>query len=154
MARGAHGYTIVELIVVMVLIGLLTAVAMPRILGSNVMAGTAWRQQVVSALRYAQKSAVSHRRLVCANVSAQSVTLTIAPLPGSACASNLPSPDGSSYSTSDSQAVASGALGNIFFQSDGRITSDASGATPLAAATISIAGEQNIRIDGVTGHVE
>jgi len=152
MTRMVRGYTIIELIVVMVLVGILTAVAMPRILGSNVMAGTAWRQQIVSALRYAQKSAVSHRRLVCANVGAKLVTLTIAQSPGGACGPALPSPDGSPYSTSDNNVAATGAIGTIYFQPDGQITNN--GGAPLVAATISITGEQNIRIDGVTGHVE
>lgn len=150
----ARGYTIVELVVVMVLIGILTAVAMPRILGSNAMAGSVWRQSVVSALRYAQKTSVSHRRLVCANVAAQTVNLSIAPTRGVACGPALASPDGTPYSTNDSTAAASGMLGTFYFQPDGRITTDANGTSPVNAGSISIAGMPNIRIDGVTGHVE
>jgi MSHA pilin protein MshC len=155
--RHAHGFSLVELITVMVLIGALAAVAVPRLMG-NTWASTTYRQEVISALRHAQKSAVSHRRLVCANVAGNTVTLTIATANPGACnppyASPYASPDGTPYQGSDPNVVAGGIAGNLLFQPDGRITRIQNGVEVLAAGNITIQGEADIVIQGATGHVE
>lgn len=153
MRRHAHGFSLVELITVMVLIGALAAVAVPRLMG-NTWASTTYRQEVISALRHAQKSAVSHRRLVCANVAGNTVTLTIATANPGDC--NLPyaSPDGTPYQGSDPNVVAGGLVGALLFQPDGRITRIQNGVEVVAAGNVTIVGEAPIVIQGATGYVE
>ncbi len=151
----ARGYTIVELVTVMVVLGVLSAFAIPRLMG-NEWNGISWRQEVLSALRYAQKSAVGHRRVVCANVQAAQVTLNIAAVnPAANCAQPFASPDNQPYTSRNSAVVAGGLLGTLYFQPDGRITTDLAGTSNVAAgSSITITEATSIRIDGETGYVD
>jgi MSHA pilin protein MshC len=146
------GYTIVELITVMVVLGIISAIAIPRLMGND-MAGPAFRAELVSALRYAQKTAVSHRRLVCATVTATAVSLSIASAGNSsACNTALALPDGSaSYMSKDSAVTASAV--NLYFQPTGTITSNGAG-TITTAASITVTGLTSIAVQGATGYVE
>jgi len=92
----AAGFTLVELVLVIVLVGILAFAALPRMESGQIFRQVAFRDQVVASLRHAQKSAVSHRRLVCAEVSGNQVSLTVAASFGdTACgAGPLPGPDG------------------------------------------------------------
>ena len=152
-----QGYTIVELITVMVILGILAAIAVPRMMSSE-WNGLAWRQEVLSALRYAQKSAVGHRRVVCANVSAKEVTLTIAAAnptdTATPCPNELAAPDNRDFASNNDAVKASGKLGLYYFQPDGRITSDSAGTASVATNTgITFTDADRIRIDGETGYV-
>lgn len=149
----------VELITVMVVLGIISAVAIPKLMGND-MAGPAFRAELVSALRYAQKTAVSHRRLVCATLSPSpaytTVTLTIAQAANvSACDTALALPDGSaSYASKDSATTASSPPSNpLYFQPTGTITSDGAGTTTVAG-TITVGAQTAIAIQGATGYVE
>lgn len=151
------GFTIVELVTVMVVIGILAALAVPRLGQIDEFTSSAFRNEVLSALHHAQKSAVSHRRLVCATVNAQSVQLQVAVNPGDqACGANaFPSPDGTPYTSHGNERAQNGPLVGVplFFQPTGDITTDGAG-TVFAAGSISISGQPIINIDGSTGHVE
>ncbi len=151
------GFTLVELITVMIVLGILSAVALPRIMDNRAFIGAAFYADVVSALRYAQKSAVSHRRLVCATLTPTTIALSIAAVnPASACATALDSPDGAAYQSKEGSIQASGypAGGLLYFQPVGTITSDGAGAT-LYSGNIAITGRATtIRIEGATGYVE
>jgi MSHA pilin protein MshC len=140
----------------MVVLGVLAAVAMPRLTGNTGFAGAAFRGDIVSALRYAQKTAVSHRRLVCASIGASSVTLSIAQAnPSSDCGVALTSPDGEPYTSKNSTIKATGAFltSGLFFQPSGTITTDGAG-TALAVGSISVNEQADIQVQGATGYVE
>lgn len=158
-AAVQRGFTLVELVIVLVLLGIVAIVALPRLSGSDAFSEAGFHSEVVSALRYAQKTAVSHRRLVCAQLTSTTVTLQIAASnPASACgATLLPAPNGAAAFASTSRtslALTAGSLpATLFFQPDGRITSNLAGSN-LWTAGITVPNQQVITIAGATGYVK
>ena len=155
-ARAARGFTLPELIVVILLVGILSVTAMPKLQAALNVRDDGWRDQIVASLRHAQKVAASHRRLVCADISATSVTLSIASAnPASGCNLPLPGVDGQALAAASNGGAAAGITppGTLYFQPSGRVTSDGAGNT-ASSRSIAIAGSDTITVIGETGHVE
>lgn len=92
------GFTMVELIAVMVIAVVLAALSAQKFFDNNAYDSHGFYEQVAFALRYAQKAAIAQNRYVCVALTASSVTLTVnasATCPGS----NLTSPAGDTTST-------------------------------------------------------
>lgn len=143
------GFTLIELVTVVVILGILAVVAIPRIANTEYRT-VAFRDQVVSALRYAQKSAVSHRRMVCVTFTANTVTLamdTNIANPGVACATPLliPGTNAAVLNSPDATRAffTSNDLSQLTFASNGT-----SGGRQLV-----VVGEPAITVVGATGHV-
>lgn len=154
--KRCGGFTLVELIAVMIVIGILAVVALPRLDLAGEFRATAFRDKVAASLRFAQKSAVAHRRLVCASVAAGSLTLTVATAFGdTACPNALLGPDGASpaaVSPSVAVVLSAAPAGPLYFQPSGAVTSDAAGTAP-ATFTITVTGQAAMTVNGATGYV-
>ena len=156
LTRPIRGFTMVELIAVLILIGILAAVALPRMGGALALRGAGWRDQVQAGLLHARTLSQGHHRLVCVAVASGEIRLSQASAnPASACNSVLPGPDGDARWAVDttSLVITQSPAGTLYFQPDGRITSDAAGSSAVNT-TISIAGEPDLLLIGETGHVE
>lgn len=135
----------IELITVMIILGILAAVAIPRMGGSSDYRAIEFHDKVVSALRHAQKTATSHRRMVCVAFTASRLTLTVALANPGACVASLLLPG------SNSNVVQSGDVTNAVFDPvpvDFNFQPDGSGAD----RSTSIGGHP-ITITGATGSV-
>jgi MSHA pilin protein MshC len=155
LGRRQRGFTLVELIAILLLLGVLAVVAMPKLDGALAARTEAAHDEAVSALRYASQTAQSHRRLVCADVSATGIALRIATNRGAtACDTALRGPDGSASYTANASGAAFtlSPSGTVYFQPDGRATSDGAGATASSRA-LAIANATGITIVGETGFV-
>lgn len=148
--RHPAGFTLVELVMTMVIVGILAAVAVPRFFESNVFQSRGFADQVQAALRHAQKVAIAQRRNVCVAMTPGDITLTIASASGtaSACDTSLVSPAGESpYKISTPAASISLAYSSASFGFD------ALGRT-AAPQTITVSGATNpIVVEAETGYV-
>jgi prepilin-type N-terminal cleavage/methylation domain-containing protein len=154
-SRRQAGFTAIELVAVTVLIGVLAVVALPSLTAALSFRGDQWRDQVLAALRMAQSTAQSHRRLVCATVATNAVTLTIATAnPATTCASALTGPDGGANFATDTRGIATAVspAGTLYFQPTGRITTDGAGTT-ATDRSITISGQGSISVVAETGLV-
>lgn len=146
-----------ELAIVMVLIGIMAAYAFPKLSAAISARDDAWHDSLQSALRLAQKGAVSRRRLTCVNIASTSVAITSATAnPAMACTTAINGPSGTAaFATAgnSSAGTAVAPAGTIYFQPDGRVTTDGAGTT-TANRTISMTGASSITVYGETGYVE
>ena len=115
--QRAHqrGFTLIELIMVVVMLGVLAVFAAPRLLNTGDFNARGFRDETLALLRYAQKAAIGQRRMVCVTFNASSTPhtavltlensmLTATPL---VCNANLVGPKGESPATITAKSGAS-----------------------------------------------
>ncbi|MDD2884534.1 MAG: prepilin-type N-terminal cleavage/methylation domain-containing protein [Dechloromonas sp.] len=163
--RLHRGFTQVELLVSIILIGILAAVAVPKLDARSGISGPTFTEMARSTLRYAQKSAIASRRRVCAEVSASRLELSIASqASASSCDTPLSSPAGVSPYVLDANdrqfqggtgftaSSPSNLLGSaLHFDALGRPL--LSGSLLTQAATLSVSGGGIVTIEAESGHV-
>jgi MSHA pilin protein MshC len=159
--NAQRGFTIAELVIVMVIVGVLSTVALPRLFDQSEFAARGGRDLLASDLRYAQKSAIALRRNVCVDVTGSAVSATIAAAPGSdqpcSAGTALVHPANGLSFADPANALPGGAAvtasASVIFDAVGRPLG--APATPLAGAmTIVVAGHPvPVSIEPETGLV-
>ena len=152
-ARRFSGFTLIELVVSLVIIGVMAVVIIPRWNGTSGFGERAFRDRVVASLRYAQKAAIATRRTTCASFSPSpaSVSFRISTNNGAtdcSTGSALVGPDGNALTATASSGISFSALpAAVVFDAMGR---------PGSAASISISGLDSslaITVEAETGYV-
>jgi MSHA pilin protein MshC len=70
---SSHGFTLGELVMVIVIMGILAAVAMPRLMSSTAFASRGFYDEAQAVVRYAQKTAIAWRRTIVVCIAANEV---------------------------------------------------------------------------------
>jgi MSHA pilin protein MshC len=97
-----RGFTLIELIMVIVILGVLAVYAAPRMFDNAAFNARGFHDETLAYLRYGQKTAVAQRRTVCVTFTSSSLTLAIASGAATttcATAGTLTGPKGDSGST-------------------------------------------------------
>ncbi len=146
-----RGFTLTELVMVLVIAGVLAAVAIPYLSDRLTFSTRGFADEVRAALQYAQKVAVAQRRNVCAIVAINSLSLTQATVAGAgeACTApvlNISTGAGFVLNTPTPAVTFTTGIGTINFDALGRVA---------IAATVTVTGGQaiQIKVEAVTGYV-
>ena len=70
------GFTLIELIMVMILVGILSVAIIPRFANKSAFEGRGFVDQSMTMVRYAQKVAIAQRTYVFVNINATTICLT------------------------------------------------------------------------------
>lgn len=159
--RSQRGFTLVELIMVIVVLSVLAVFAAPRIFSNSDFYAHGFHQETMALLRYAQKTAIAQRRMVCVNfdtsTTPNSATLMTESPTGTgtvSCAVNVVGPKGESPAKIKAgSGVSYASASNLIFNGLGQPVSTAR--SPLTAnTTVQVAGaSQTITIESGTGYV-
>lgn len=157
--RGkSRGFTLIELIMVLVLLGVLAVFAAPKIFNRSDFDARGFHDVTLSYLRYAQKTAIAQRRTVCVGFTTTSVALSIAKTAAVFDCSGangvvLNGPDGKVPPVSVT-TMNYGATAPTAFGFDGLGQPVNSSGTALATQTLSVANSgKTITVEGGTGYV-
>lgn len=151
----ARGFTLIELIMVVVLLGVLAVVAAPRIFNTGDFNARGFHDETLGLLRYAQKSAIAQRRTVCVSFTANGASLAMASVPAAtACGVSVPltGPKGAATIQAKSGvSYTSTPASGLNFDGLGRpIAADG---TLMATQTITISNADAVVVEAGTGYV-
>lgn len=160
--RRRNGFTLVELIVIILLLGILSMFAAPRFLNTAEIDAFGFHNETLAYLRYAQKTAIAQRRTVCVGFAASSMTLSISTTADTLnCTASgaLIGPKGESGIVTinartgvmfDSAAMPTA----FYFDALGQPITVAGTGAPQARQTFKVAGvPRTIKIEATTGYV-
>ena len=150
-----RGFTLVELVTVILIVGVLAAAVAPRFFTAGIFQSRGFADQVQTTLRYAQKQAIAQHRNVCVTISSNAVSLMIASVSGaaSACDTNLVSPAGQPSNCPSATYKICTPSAAISLAPAASFNFDALGSTP-AQQTFTVSGaNNNIVVEAETGYV-
>ena len=172
--RQRRGFTMVELIVVMVLMGLLGAIGIARFFDRSSFDADAFTEQTRAMLRYAQKVAVARNGEVSVRLNGSSVALCLGAAANCGTGSQVVAPAGGNSGSGATRAACgaaaawycegvpqgityqlTGAAGYFYFDALGR-PHTSSGPLASPGLTLTISGDgltRSVRVEPETGYV-
>lgn len=150
------GFTLIELILVIIILGVLAVYAAPRMFDSADFKARGFHDASLSLLRYAQKTAIAQRRTVCVSFTSNNASLrTASNATVTACDTNLVGPRGDTPGTvTDNPNTAYASLpAEVRFDGLGQpLDNTGTAITSARTITVPLAGK-TITIEPATGYV-
>ena len=153
---GVRGFTMIELIMVIVILGVLAVFAAPRIFNNSDFYARGFHDETLSLLRYAQKAAIAQRRTVCVTFTSTSATLTMASAASTyncTTATALTGPNGAPTITAKTGVTYSTTTPPVNFNFDGLGQPIDSSGVAKATQNIKIDNATDVVVEAVTGYV-
>jgi len=149
MRRSAGGFTLVELITVIIILGIMAVVAIPR-MDTSGYRSTEFHDKTLAALRFAQKTATSHRRQVCVTFpDTHTLQLDVDTDKNSSCDTALIIPGSSS-----NRVVSTDPVNAVFNALPAALNFSPDGTSPSGSVSITFKGANDVVVAGVTGYVQ
>jgi MSHA pilin protein MshC len=151
-----RGFTLVELVVVLSILGILAAVVVPRFFESDDYRFQGAFDRVIATVRYAQKVAVAGQQRVIVTVAGNAVSACLeqAATPGS-CGAAVPDPvRGGTLGVASPDGISIGGAG-VVFDALGRphVPGGAALDVPVAITVSGAGNARSVWIEPETGHV-
>jgi MSHA pilin protein MshC len=152
------GFTLIELIMVILIIGTLAVYAAPRVFDNKDFYARGFHDETLAYLRYAQKTAIAQRRTVCVTFpSTSSLALAISLNPATAnCTIPLTGPNGTTTLTAKtgSGVAYSAAPAPTNFNFNGLGQPITGVGVPMPSQTMQVIGvSKSITVEAATGYV-
>lgn len=151
-AMRRAGFTLVELVMTLALLGILAAVVGPQVFSTNTFEARGFHDETLALLRFAHKSAIAQRRPVCVTFTTTSAQLAIdadrnQATGASGCEASLTGPRGDSPGTITARGSAQYAALPAVIVIDGL-------GQPAAGQTIQVVGVvKQVTVEPTTGFV-
>jgi MSHA pilin protein MshC len=147
------GYTLVELVVVMVLIGILSANALPRFFSASRFEEMGFSDAAIAAARYAHKIALATRCDTRVRIDSTGYQLfqRATDCKSGGFTRTVVRPGGDDWRGAAPAGVAVGSL-DLYFDSQGRPRNTLTGALLFTAQSVSI-GARSLTVEHTTGYV-
>lgn len=126
MKTASKGFTIIELIVTMIVVGILAVVILPRFASVNAFDTVGFADQATALLRFAQKTAIARHQMVYVSLASTPPTFCAYSYSGTptcaaaSCTSTLPLPGGSYHAAKTTVTFASGSTTALCFDALGK----------------------------------
>lgn len=155
--KGWRGFTLVELVVILIIVGILAVVVVPRFMDAGSFDARGYHDQSLAMLRYAQKVAIARRTPVFVNVDQTSSTicLTFVADPGCTSGTGVLNPaDNQWFRRTAPDGVTFSASTSFSFSALGRPQPDAGVSGPLISFNITYDGvSRAVQVERETGYV-
>lgn len=151
--RREYGFTLVELVAVIVITGIVASIAAPRFIGADAFDARGSYGTLTAALRYAQKTAIAQRRNVYAAINTSTRTVCLGYT--SNCSSSVIDPvTQTAYSkTLSNNVTISASTTPIGFDGLGRPVPNAAATFTIQNSVVPSESTRTITVEAETGYV-